>query len=412
MSLWGILFIFTSLIEPGSIVCWTIFGEKLVKIALTNRNQHASDRQVIINLMTGLCTFADNREIELKQLISTTDFNHPLLTESPAQGINNLFHYEYDTIDGLLQSAIYVYATLLHVDKPLACHFKISPSPAFKRSTVAGDIHFSIQGHKVAQESICIRQLNALISQLSHINFKFSDAILIDNLFTIEDLPFSIDGDALYETHPNIVDLLKNTDDLNRYELRYIGYDIGFGVFCRDAINKGDVISLYSGVKTIESSTTSRYAFKSKKDCLNMYIDARLYGNITRFINHAPGIRTNKNSPSSVPLPEANVAATSYYLNGIQVIIYSAQRDVLKGEQLLMDYGANFFKKARVSRFKINGQAVDGRKKFRRKNAQKQLNNLRIMADHGVQKAQRYLRLRTLTISVVICIFMGMLNYL
>jgi len=382
----------------------------MVKITLTNRNPHSRDRHVSINIATGICEFSDKREVELKCLLNELDFIHPLLTEPFTQASDHVFHYEYDNIDGLFYAGIYVYSTLLHVDNPLDCRFKINPSPSFQRSKYAGDIHFSINSHKLARESIRIERLEALVHSFTGIKFEFSEDIIINEQFTTADLPDSIDGDALYISERKILELLKLPSEFKRYELRYINLDMGLGVFARDTLKKGDVIGLYSGLKTHDN--INGYAFKIGNDCLNMYLDARTFGNISRFINHAPSEDTNKNISHRAPLLEANVDSRHYYLNGIKVVYYIVNKEILKGEQLLVNYGVDFFQDTPIKRFKTNGRVIYPNKKFIWTKSQKKLNQLRIMADHGIKAAQVYLRLRTLGIAGVIAILTGILNYM
>lgn len=71
----------------------------------------------------------------------------------------------------------------------------------------------------------------------------------------MEELPSLVDGDGLYHSDVGIIELLKVPIDFKRYELRYISTAIGFGVFSKETINKGEIISFYSGVKKAQNST-------------------------------------------------------------------------------------------------------------------------------------------------------------
>ena len=383
----------------------------MVNIALANQNTHSQCRKVIVNIATGICTLADGQEIELKRLMSEFDFSHPLLTQPFIRASSHEFHYEYDDIDGLLSSAIYVYATLLQVDKPLSCQFKINPSSVFQHNKRPEQVYFSINGSKVAQESISLKQLEDLVSHLSGYKFEFSEDVIIDEMLTIDDLPPSIDGDLLCNMNVNILDLLKVPKDLRRYELRYISPAIGFGVFSREKIKTGEVISIYSGLKKIHKPVKVKYAFETKLDCLKMYLDARQYGNISRFINHAPSFKTSQIISPRSPLLVANITADRHYLNGIEMVVYTTIKDIAKGEQLLVDYGELYFTHMEMIRFKENGKPVHMNKKTIRSTSQKKINQIRAMADSGVKKAQMYLLLRLVSIVGVLFILMGILNY-
>ena len=116
----------------------------LTTLALSNQNPQSQYRTAMINLDTGLCTLDDTLCIDKKHLIHETDFSHPLLNEQVIPPMDNVYHYEYDDIDGLLSAAQYVYATLLHTDNAGACQFSIKPSPAYKATTPIKEIYFSI----------------------------------------------------------------------------------------------------------------------------------------------------------------------------------------------------------------------------------------------------------------------------
>lgn len=382
----------------------------MVTISLSNKNPDSQYRQVVIDLDTDKCVLDDKQEVARKQL-SSIGFQHPLITERSIPTSDQVFHYEYDDIDGLLHSALYVYSTLLHAENPLSCKFKINPSPVFQCPKSIESLYFSIHSHQSAQESISITQLEDIVAHFNGYKFEFLEGIVIDEEFATKDLPKSIDGELLYKTDLELVELLKTPCDHDRYELRYINPAIGFGVFSREAIKKGENIFFYGGVK--KNSNTHdiydvSYAFDLRLDCLKMFLDAREYGNIARFVNHAPN--PGKNNPLlwRKPLLEANVNTTSNYLNGVEIVIFAASRDISKGEQLLVDYGNKFFKSASMSRFKSNGK-ISIRNIFKNK-VQKKVAQIRVMASYGVQKAQQYLLLRMFVIVVSIVVLMGILG--
>ena len=365
---------------------------------------------VTININTGVCTFADKRKIPLKTLIEGNDFSHPLLAKKSIPAATHFFHYEYDDIDGLFYSSIYVYSTLLNVDKPEACQFKINPSKKFKQLRFEEQMYFSIHEKKTAKETITIDQLNALVSHLSGFTFKFSEDFMIEDTFTINELPSKIDGDALYTIDESILELLKNPRNFDRYELRYVNPEMGFGVFSRTTLQEGDIIAVYTGVKTTCKPHKLDYTFKIQGDCLNMYQDSRQQGNITRFINHAPPANKPKIMSQKPAFLEENIISTSHFILGIEVVVYSVCKEILPGEQLLVDYGANYFYDRSIKRFKPNGRMLSS-KIYTLKKSRQKLIDLRIMANHGVEKAQVYLSLRTFFIFIVTVVVMGTLKY-
>jgi hypothetical protein len=340
--------------------------------------------------LNGLCTGANNLQIDCKQLLEKKDFVHPLLSRNPLKGTNNVFHYQYDDLKGLLDSAINVYATLIHSENPHDCQFKINPSPLFCNQVQPKNVHFSIKKNSPATETVTIRQLETIVGDLSDIAFQYSDKTIIDDSFDVSELPDEIDGDELCCSDEFIVGMLKNHVHLNRLEIRYINPVMGFGVYSRDVIKNGEVIGVYTGIKQVKSTkpVTHSYIFSSQSDSLNMHVDARQYGNITRFINHA----FDSDKPG---FSNANVSARNYKLHGVEFIIYSAQQDIPKGVQLLVNYGEQYFKKRRSLRFKNNRKGIDLTGLYSSKKA----GAIRVMADHGVKHAQLWLFLRILIIS-------------
>ncbi len=342
-----------------------------------------------ININTGRCHFADNREIGLSQLINDPAFTHPLFNEPYTPGHHQIFHYEYNNIEELLYSGIYVYSRLIKADKPLDCIFRINPSTLFQTTPQADGIHFSINRRKAAQETISIQQLDAMTSHLLGFKFVFSEAIIIKDQFTIKDLPSSVDGDALYISDEKLSALLKKPCDFSRYEIRYINAEIGFGVYSREHIKKGDIISFYTGIKT-HDFPQSHFSFVPQQDCLMMRLDACQHGNITRFINHAPKHITS----SRTSVFEANIKSSNYCLNGIEVIVYLATKDIYKGEQLLVDYGATYFRDDEMFLFKTNGGLIHPHRKLIGSDTPNKIRQIKIMAIHGVKKAQIYFLVR------------------
>lgn len=385
----------------------------MVNIALTNKNpqSQAQDGHVIINIVTGLCSFTKGREVELKRLKIDTDFSHPLIMEQFTPSSDHFYHYEYDDVDGLLYSAIYVYSILLQVNNPLICQFKINPSPKFQHSAFNDEIYFSVNSQKPAKEAIKIKQLEAFVSHLSGSKFEFSEDLIIDDLFTIKDLPPSIDGDTLYDTNDEIIDLLKHPKDFSRYEVRYISPEIGLGVFSRDQIKKGDIIAIYTGKKSTQFPEKLKYVFVHTLDGLQMYTDACNHGNIARFINHAPAPGLDGAS-HPIPLHEANIRFQYYYINGMKIIVLVTVKDILEGGQLFVDYGELYFGgRSEVIRFTKNGKQIDNKNRIIRSNSPKKLEALRIMASLGIKKAESYLRSRMIMIFVVSTLVIEIINH-
>ncbi|HAU1150612.1 TPA: SET domain-containing protein [Legionella pneumophila] len=382
----------------------------MVQIILTNQNPKFSMQTVTIDILSRQCLFSDNNhKFQLQELYAKSDFIHPLLSE-PYSAINNYyFHYEYSTLDELFYAAIYVYSILIHVDNPAACVFKLTPTKDFSNHQDNDAIYFSIHPNKKALEIITIEQLNKLLNQILGMPFKYTDTILIDDTFTVKDLPPSVNGDLLYSYDKELIKFLKQATDLNRFELRYIKPGIDFGLYSKTLIKKGEILALYTGIKTVRKPTDLCYTFLPRNDTLNLYTDAKFLGNITRFINHAPDAKKNEQWDAN-SLLSANCIALPLSIHGIELCLFQAKTDILPGEQILCDYGTKFFSDSKPLRFKKNGQIYAKFKKNRINLTRYKIIHYRIMANCGVRAAQKYLLIRLLMIFLVVFVVVFIFN--
>lgn len=384
-----------------------------MQIILANQNPNFSNQTITINILSGQCFFSDSKKtVALKELLTKSDFIHPLLNEPFTPVKDYFFHYEYSTLSELFYAAIYVYTVLIHVDNPSACLFKINPSDDFSFGQKNDSISFSIHPNKKAIETITIDQLNKLSGQIIKTKFHYSEMILIDDEFTIKELPMSVNGDLLFRRDEEIVNLLKQPADLSRFELRYINPVIGFGLYSKTIIRRGEIISLYTGIKATGLPTDLQYTFIPKYDSLNLHMNAKFLGNITRFINHAPSEKKDE-SLNSKQLLNANCITHSRSINGIEFILVIAKNDILPGEQFLYDYGADFFASSNLFRFKKNGRLSQKFVRKIRKLSQHKTIHFQIMANCGVKAAQKYLLMRLFVILItvfVVVFFIGNWN--
>lgn len=376
----------------------------MVTLALANRNPVSKHRAVNIDLLTKRCLL-DNQPITLQQLQTNVDFSHPLLTAPVIKPLNGVCHYEYDTLDALLRFGRHVCATLIHSDDPAACRFKINPSSQFASVSPIDELYFSLHRQKRAKRALQIHAFKALIEHFGGSKFEFSDEFILFDEFSTKDLPPFIHGDALYYGNPDVVEVLSRRMDLNRFEIRYISEFMGFGVFARERVSKGEVLFHYAGLKTIHKPHSVNYTFQSDLDCFEMFTDAKAQGNWARFVNHAPKFDVETQGDSN--FLHANLKAVGHCLYGVEVILFTARKDILSGEQLLVDYGEYYFKDIQVIRFKPKGQ-VAAAHRFTRK---KRLNLIRLMAQQGVSEAQVLLNIRGGLIFFMILLIMLGANY-
>lgn len=123
-------------------------------------------------------------------------------------------------------------------------------------------------------------------------------------------------------------------------EIRWISETLGYGVFAKQTILPKAFVGEYVGVVKKRSifPNNNLYAmryptlFQKKRD---YYIDAEKKGNFTRFINHSPN---------------PNLEIESVYFSPFTRMIFTAKRKIVKGEQLLFDYGDEYWKKKSFER--------------------------------------------------------------
>ncbi len=116
-------------------------------------------------------------------------------------------------------------------------------------------------------------------------------------------------------------------------ELRYISTAIGSGVFAKEFIAAEKLIGQYTGlVKKRRWLTSHRRDYVGEYNIpgnpVKYIIDAEKYGSLMRFINHSD---------------EANVYALTVIFKTILQIYIIAKIDISPGEQLLMDYGPDYW---------------------------------------------------------------------
>jgi len=117
----------------------------------------------------------------------------------------------------------------------------------------------------------------------------------------------------------------------------------GWGVFAKDEIKAGTLITEYSGeaIPLDEVGTSCSYILAPELDDLGRYCyDAENKGNIGRFINHAHKSDNEKFGPFSQPNVIA-IGVKSYTFEMLRVGIF-ALRNIYAGEEITMDYGDKY----------------------------------------------------------------------
>lgn len=123
----------------------------------------------------------------------------------------------------------------------------------------------------------------------------------------------------------------------------------GYGLFAAEDISQdefvieylGELISHDEGVRrearrgdVFDENSHSSYLF-TLLDYEGIWVDAAIYGNLSRYINHA-------SEADKVGRKQVNIVPQILYVNGDFRIKFRALRDIKAGEELFFNYGENF----------------------------------------------------------------------
>lgn len=371
------------------------------QIELSNHTQNSEIKKVIIEFNDKTndshVFWHDRRE----QKLPTTDFlktyhsafSHPLLKQKIFFDGKECFFY-YQDINSLKHFAAAIYASFIF-HAPTINKVKII-AKNYQRSSPQKTIPYALRnkGHT----SLSIYQFEDLIKghELGS-NYHFYEKLCFAKTIYIDDLPESNIDTNLKKSE---IDLPSLTETLiEPIYINYISDTIGHGAFANKRIKQGEIISFYAG-KLVSQKKAPRSCFKfglSEKN-FKLVVDAASNGNLSRFINHAPlekklpTLKLNKKTKKTVALANVGVEYQCYF--GLDIICFSALRDIDKNEQLFIDYGAKYWKNVEPLYFNRKNQVIN-KKGEKQKNAQTiSKSMLRHMAHLGVQEANKQLYLK------------------
>jgi hypothetical protein len=85
-------------------------------------------------------------------------------------------------------------------------------------------------------------------------------------------------------------------EDRERFAIKWVSNELGFGMFAKKPIFKGEIVGNYVGLVTgFKENTDYMWGYMTEKvgdGIYEMGIDSRIAGNYLRFVNHA-GVRAN-----------------------------------------------------------------------------------------------------------------------
>lgn len=112
--------------------------------------------------------------------------------------------------------------------------------------------------------------------------------------------------------------------------IKWIDEEIGWGAFALRRIEPGEIVGEYTGV-ALEGGLGNSYTMHYLEGDvgIDIYIDATKFGNETRFINHSA-------SPNGAFIE-------AFCSLGLPIICFQATKPIKKDEQVLANYGPNYF---------------------------------------------------------------------
>ncbi|CVL08126.1 related to polycomb group protein MEDEA [Fusarium mangiferae] len=148
---------------------------------------------------------------------------------------------------------------------------------------------------------------------------------------------------------------------------------VGYGLFTAEFIAQGDFIIEYVGELITHDEGVRREArrggvFDERSDISYLFtlletegiwLDAAVYGNLSRYINHA-------SEKSGVDKCGCNITPQVLYVNGEYRIKFTAIRDIQAGEELFFNYGKNFPNLTKKLLDHKTEKILDGAKKGKR----------------------------------------------
>jgi hypothetical protein len=386
----------------------------LVNITLTNHHKNTAYpyQHICFNVETRLFKLEDDHHVTRQELLNKNIFSHPIFDEPYTPTTDLKFQYDYNNLIEAMYITTFICTVLINTNKPDACEFKIQPSASFQKNKRPENIYFSINKHQQSKQAITVEQLNHLISTLYGTDFQYSNDLIVKQTITLKNLPDEINGDTLYlPPNPQLLTLFHQTQTCDAYELRYIDSVMGFGVFSRKNIKKGDFIGVYCGTQTHKKGDNLHYSFSITRNVnqkpSKFYTHALLSGNITRFVNHAPSQKKKSHRFLS-----ANLKSTRHQLQGLTCIAFQAQQDIAAGEQLLIDYGGIYFQNKKSIRFKKNNKPIYGLHIKPFLHSKQNLLILKAMANQNIHAAKQYFFKRLFTITMLISIATAAFNFI
>lgn len=331
------------------------------------------------------------------------NFQHFLLRTDIASKINGEYCLQYQDMNAFSTVPRRFFSTLIKATSPSdgiriqytgeACGGKVNAVP------------FSSKSNQHAKEQLSLSQFEQFVRTRYHSQtFQYFEGVFLDEVLRVDSLPSLIDTVQLTSCSEPLQGFL-NSPTIPRIEIRFISDRVGLGVFSVEEIEKGTPLFMYSGKLESKSVITSMYSFISNSDCFNREMNARDYGNFSRFMNHAP-------DSSIENIARANVACINSNFYGVDIKQFVSNKKIMKGDQLLFDYKAGYWKHCEPCFFKSvnNSLVINPRGKKIKESNVISLSVMRDMAYSGCRSAKMKVFVRPLVSFLVLLGMSYLLN--
>lgn len=129
-----------------------------------------------------------------------------------------------------------------------------------------------------------------------------------------------------------------------------------YGAYAIKDIKRGEILGFYAGEILLDSDEFQNkdkdYFFRFPVGYDAYLLDAKNYGNWTRFINHG--------NPK-----HSNIDFSYHFYDGIPYIIFRAKKRIPKGSELLFDYGDGYWKDKGITPKNLGGMKTESKKRKR-----------------------------------------------
>ena len=160
---------------------------------------------------------------------------------------------------------------------------------------------------------------------------------------------WDIHKDKEYTINPGLNDRLEerygtliNDAYVAKMYIKWINKQVSYGAYADQDIERGEMVCEYTGVVELETKGDDNLylwdyptILKEENKRIRFCVNAEKAGNFARFINHS--LRKYQ-----------NVGIQMIPSNNLWHVVYIAQKDIKRGEQLLTYYGMQYWKDRKI----------------------------------------------------------------